>query len=121
MIAILWSYDVRPEALQAFERAYRPDGAWAALFRRSAGYLGTELLRGPGGAFLTVDRWRSQADFHAFMAEHGAEYEALDRATEGWTSEERRLGTWESVDSPDPVTPESRSAPPPPLAARDSG
>ena len=96
MIAILWSFQVRPEASAGFERAYGPEGDWAVLFRRSAGYLGTELLRGPGGAWLTIDRWRGQSDFDAFMAANRADYEALDRATQGWTSEERRLGTWEA-------------------------
>ena len=96
MIAILWSFQVRPEASDAFERTYGPEGEWAVLFRRAGGYLGTELLRGPDGAWLTIDRWRSQGDFDAFMAANRADYEALDRATQGWTSEERRLGTWEA-------------------------
>jgi heme-degrading monooxygenase HmoA len=100
MIAILWSYEVRPAALVDFDRAYGPDGDWALLFRRGEGYLGTELFRGPGGARLTLDRWRSRADFEAFMEAHGADYSALDRATEGWTIEERRLGTWEAVARP---------------------
>lgn len=121
MIAILWCYDVHPEALQAFERAYGPEGDWAALFRRGEGYLGTELLSGPGGDFLTIDRWRSQADFDSFMAEHRAEYDSLDGAAEGWTLEERRLGTWKSVASRVQVTAEPRSAPLPPPAARSSG
>ena len=97
MIAILWTYEVRPEAVAAFERAYGPDGDWAALFRRAAGYLGTELLRGPGTTYLTIDRWRAAADFDAFMAANRAEYDALDRATQGWTTEERKLGSWNSL------------------------
>jgi heme-degrading monooxygenase HmoA len=100
MIAILWTYEVRPESAADFERAYGPDGAWAVLFRRGAGYLGTELLSGPGAAYLTIDRWRSTADFDAFMAAHRAEYEALDRATRGWTTKERRLGAWDRLAAP---------------------
>jgi len=99
MIAILWSYEVRPEARDAFERAYGLEGDWAALFGRAAGYLGTELLRGAGNAYLTIDRWRGEADFEAFMAAHRADYQALDRATEGWTTEERRLGVWHALNS----------------------
>jgi hypothetical protein len=45
-------------------------------------------------AYLTIDRWRSEADFTAFLAEHRADYDALDAATEGWTEEEVRLGVW---------------------------
>ena len=99
MLAILWRYQVRPEALAAFDRAYGPDGDWALLFGRAEGYLGTELYRGPGGARLTIDRWRGEADFDAFMSAHRVDYEALDRATEGWTLEERRLGAWQAVRS----------------------
>ena len=97
MIAILWTYDVRPEAVEAFERAYGAAGDWAMLFGRAEGFEGTELLRGPGNAYLTIDRWRSGEDFEAFMASARAEYEAMDRATEGLTLAERRLGSWQEV------------------------
>jgi heme-degrading monooxygenase HmoA len=100
MIAILWTYDVRPEAAAAFESAYGADGDWAALFRRAAFYLGTELLRGPGCSYLTIDRWRTTADFEAFMAAFRAEYEALDLATQSWTTAERKLGTWDDLAAP---------------------
>lgn len=100
MIAILWTYEVRPEAAAAFERAYGPAGDWAELFRRGAGYLGTELLRGSGTAYLTIDRWRTSADFDAFMAACGTEYETLDRATQSLTTEEHGLGIWSSLTPP---------------------
>jgi heme-degrading monooxygenase HmoA len=105
MIAILWRFEVRPEAQGAFERAYGPEGDWAALFRRGRGYLGTELLRGPAGSWLTIDRWRSRADFDSFMAASRADYEALDSATQGWTTEECKLGVWEAI--PAPASPEA--------------
>ena len=111
MIAILWRYRVKPEHRDAFEATYGPDGDWARLFRRHEHYLGTELLRSAvtrhpraGGdpapnettlEYLTIDRWRSEADFADFMTTHRADYEALDAATEGWTEEEVRLGVWE--------------------------
>jgi hypothetical protein len=37
----------------------------------------------------------SRADFDAFMAERRADYEALDRSGEGWTSREHRIGSYE--------------------------
>ena len=96
MIAILWRYTVRPEHRASFERSYGPDCDWARLFRRAEGYLGTELLARADGAYLTIDRWRSSADFEAFKAEHGAAYEQLDAETASWTKEEVHLGMWES-------------------------
>ena len=95
MIAMIWRYEVKDEARAAFEAAYGPTGAWAQLFARSDGFRGTELLRADDGSYLTLDVWRSEADFEAFMAEHRADYEALDRGTQGWTRSEHRIGSYE--------------------------
>ena len=113
MIAILWRYRVKPEHRAEFEAAYGPDGDWAHLFRRHPHYLGTELLCEPvllrrqepspnkvSGEvlnYLTIDRWRSEADFTDFMTAHRPDYETLDAATAGWTEEEVRLGVWEDL------------------------
>jgi heme-degrading monooxygenase HmoA len=96
MIAILWRYRVKPAHRAEFEATYGPDGDWARLFRRHAHYLGTELLRGDQKDYLTIDRWRREADFDEFMADHHADYKALDAATESWTEEEVKLGVWEA-------------------------
>ena len=121
MIAILWRYRVKPEHREEFERTYGSEGAWAQLFRRHPGYRGTELLaethpvrpersesefegRSPTQTpddspltYLTIDRWRSEADFADFLATRGQAYAALDAATEGWTEEEEKLGVWEAT------------------------
>jgi hypothetical protein len=64
-----------------FAVAYGPDGDWARLFARSGGFLGTELYRDAGGGarFVTVDRWRGEADWTAFLAREAEAYRALDR------------------------------------------
>ncbi|MBV9882058.1 MAG: antibiotic biosynthesis monooxygenase [Sphingomonadaceae bacterium] len=95
MIALIWRYEVKEEARAAFEATYGPTGAWAQLFARQAGFRGTELLRADDGSYLSLDVWESQAHFDAFMATHGADYEALDRSTEGWTRSEHRIGAFE--------------------------
>lgn len=95
MIAIIWRYEILDEARAAFEAAYGPTGAWAQLFARSDGFRGTELLKAEDGSYLTLDIWASQADFDAFVAEHRADYEALDRGTGSWTSCEHRLGAYQ--------------------------
>ena len=96
----VWEFRVRPAATEAFEAAYAPDGEWARLFRRDAGYLGTELLRDRAepGRYLTVDRWRSAAAWEAFRDRHGADYAALDERCEPLTLAERHLGSFEAVD-----------------------
>jgi heme-degrading monooxygenase HmoA len=95
MIGLIWRYEVLEEARAAFEAAYGPAGAWAQLFARAEGYRGTELLRAEDGSYLTLDVWRSSGDFEAFMAEHRADYEALDRSTGAWTRCEHRIGAYD--------------------------
>ena len=95
MIALVWRYEVLEEARAAFEATYAPTGAWARLFARGDGYRGTELFRAEDGSYLTLDLWRSRADFDAFLEAHRADYEALDRSTESWTAAEHRIGEYE--------------------------
>jgi heme-degrading monooxygenase HmoA len=96
MLTIVWEFHVRPEARAEFEREYGPDGAWAALFRRAAGYRGTELLADAAEPlrYLTLDRWDGPADFERFRAVHAAEYAALDAACARLTADERCLGSF---------------------------
>jgi len=98
MIALIWRYEVLEEARPAFEATYAPTGAWAQLFARADGFRGTELFKAEDGTYLSLDIWRARADFEAFMAAHRAEYEALDRSTETWTSAEHRIGEFEVMD-----------------------
>ena len=95
MIALIWRYEVEEEHRDSFEATYGPEGDWARLFARSGGFRGTELLRAADGSYLTLDVWRARADFDAFLAEHRADYEALDSRTEAWTRCEHRLGEYE--------------------------
>lgn len=97
---ILWSFSPQPGLEREFEAAYGPKGAWADLFRQSADFQGTELLRDSKtpGRYLTLDRWCSKAAFEAFFATHGRDYEVLDKACELLTSREERLGAFETVD-----------------------
>jgi heme-degrading monooxygenase HmoA len=44
MIATIWRFRVQPGKLDAFERAYGPQGDWARLFARAEGFIATELL-----------------------------------------------------------------------------
>ena len=76
----VWEYDVPAARVASFVVAYGPDGDWARLFGTAVGYLGTDLYRSTdaSGRFLTVDRWRDEASWRAFVARSGPAYEALD-------------------------------------------
>lgn len=94
MYLLIWRFRVRPERRDEFLRRYAADGDWATLFGRSEEYVGTELLQADGelDAFLTIDRWHSREGWDRFRATCRAEYEALDKACEGLTLEEEKVG-----------------------------
>jgi heme-degrading monooxygenase HmoA len=102
MYVIVWEFVVRPEKMDAFVAAYRSDGAWAHLFAKADGYVGTELLlateRDQGTTYVTIDRWKTAEDFTRFQEQFGDEYKALDTKLEGLTMSERKLGTFISED-----------------------
>jgi heme-degrading monooxygenase HmoA len=96
MIAIVWEFVVKEEAIAAFERAYGPDGEWAAFFRRHPGYEGTVLLRDVTARrrFLTIDRWASQSQLDRMRDASGHEYARLDARFAELTLSERELGVF---------------------------
>jgi heme-degrading monooxygenase HmoA len=98
-IVRIWRYRVDAAQRAEFERRYAGDGDWARLFALGDGYLGTQLLRDPlePGVYATLDRWRSAADFDAFLARFAAQYSALDRACDALTREETDLGQYEDA------------------------
>ena len=91
-----WLFRPPPEREAEFALAYGCDGLWAALFAKAPGFVATELLRPvePGGWWLTLDRWDSEADYAAFQDRFGAEYDALDKELEGLSGEEKFVGAF---------------------------
>jgi heme-degrading monooxygenase HmoA len=98
LFAILWRYQVADEHRDQFERAYAPAGDWARLFGTADGYIRTDLMAADGGQYVTIDYWRSEEDFHAFQAQSGAEYMALDERCGAWTLSEERIGEFTMVE-----------------------
>jgi heme-degrading monooxygenase HmoA len=88
---IVWEFQPAPDCEREFESVYGASGAWVELFRRDAGFLGTELVRPrqPGEWYRTIDRWDSRTSYQRFRERWAAEYEALDRASERLTRAER--------------------------------
>lgn len=95
----VWEYEVPAESESEFVRHYAPDGTWTRLFRRAAGYLGTELYRDRrrSGRYFTVDHWRDEAAYREFRRTFAAEFETLDQACAGLTRREAHLGDYEPV------------------------
>lgn len=97
MYRIVWEFEPKVARLAEFEREYGSEGVWNALFRRGAGYLGTELVRSPAdpSRYLTVDRWISRSAYEAFRAAFREEYAALDARCAALTRNERLVSTAE--------------------------
>lgn len=89
----VWEYRVRPECVDAFERAYGAEGDWAQLFGREPGFIGTALFRDTSNAltFLTVDRWLDEESWTRFLARRRDEYDALDARCEELTDVESNV------------------------------
>jgi len=100
----IWEFNVRPEYVPEFIRQYGHRGAWAQLFSRATGYLGTQLLRDrqAGNRFVTLDHWASEALYREFRQRFQDEYAALDRQCGDLTLSERQLGEYsEATDGPE--------------------
>jgi heme-degrading monooxygenase HmoA len=93
----LWEFLVAPEHAAEFEHVYGPVGPWVALFRQSAGYIGTQLLRDQAKPlrFVTIDRWRSADDYQAFRASFERAYRELDERCQHLTLTESPLGSYD--------------------------
>jgi heme-degrading monooxygenase HmoA len=96
MFLRIWQYRPRPGAEREFETLYGPAGAWARLFARAPGYLGTEFSAVPAslGEYQTVDRWVSAAAWEAFRQDKAAAYEDLDRRCESLCEAEWLVGEY---------------------------
>jgi heme-degrading monooxygenase HmoA len=87
----VWRFRPRGAQESEFNLVYGENGAWVKLFRVAAGYRGTELRRvsTDPSEYLTIDRWDSRAAWDAFLREHAARYEDLDRQTRHLTEQEQ--------------------------------
>jgi heme-degrading monooxygenase HmoA len=99
MHIIIWEFTVREQYIQEFTSACGSNGAWASLFRRAEGYLGTQLLHSSDepNIFLTVDRWESASCFESFQERFAAEYKKLDTQFAPYTASEKKVGVFSEV------------------------
>ena len=98
-VTIVWEFTARAGKEDEFERIHGPHGDWAVLFKKGAGYLGTQLYRSRKAAqvFLVIDRWRSPQAFAEFKTLFSEEYRALDLRCEELTDEETHIGDFNEI------------------------
>jgi heme-degrading monooxygenase HmoA len=99
MYVVIWRYRVDPAQEAKFAKAYGPKGEWAKFFSTSKDHLGTELLADDErpGEYVTIDRWTSEEAYSAFLGEHEADYDRLDRRCEALTLSESRMGAYGTI------------------------
>ena len=97
----IWQFRVASHKADEFREFYGPEGAWAVLFRRETGFLGTELLQSAThpNVFLTIDCWDSAEAWAAFLRTWGDDYIALDQRCEELVVAEGEIGTFQSTSS----------------------
>jgi heme-degrading monooxygenase HmoA len=91
---VIWEFEVSSDSAPAFEELYGTNGEWARLFRKSSGYLKTDLLLDmhEPNRYVTIDYWRSQSEYRQFKHEFASEYLVLDNRGERLTIAERFIG-----------------------------
>jgi len=89
----VWKFIVWPDRVAEFEQHYGPAGSWATLFRKSPGYVRTELFRGDGHEYITIDYWENADAYRDFRDRHAAEYARLDAQMEALTEREEAIAT----------------------------
>ncbi len=96
---VLWEYLVKSEFLEQFVEIYGPHGAWAELFARYPGYLGTDLVRDTANdrRFITKDRWVSYAAYSDMKHRSRKVYQAIDEQCEKLTVDETYIGIFAVV------------------------
>jgi len=102
---VVWEFLARPGSEARFEEIYGPTGAWARLFICDANYLGSDLWHDvrETGRYLTLDYWRSEADYDAFHDQYQTEYDAIDRECESLTEREVLIGRFTKIPGSPPL------------------
>ena len=96
MIQIIWEFVVKADAVDQFEQAYGPDGAWARLFQAYPGFRGTTLLRDTDNPrrYLTIDLWDTRGHRKRMLTQAKTRYSDLDEALADLTESEDEIGTF---------------------------
>ena len=107
MIAVVWRFEVRPGASEAFEQMYGSDGAWTDLSRRSRSFLGSSFLRDLGSdtRYLLVEYWGEMMVYEKHLTSFQKQLEALEQRRAELVDRMEPLGVFTALDVPDRAGP----------------
>jgi heme-degrading monooxygenase HmoA len=100
MYHIIWKFTLADGCDKDFEKAYGPQGEWAAFFKDAEGYRGTELLRDiqDSGQYITIDRWVSREAYDQFRKERLNEYKDMDERMKHLIEFESHVGSYTNIE-----------------------
>ena len=107
MVAVVWQFDIRPEASDDFERLYGADGPWTKLSRRSRSYLGSSFLRdiGSENRYLLVEYWGEMMVYEKHLVDLSEQVKALEEQRARLVERMETVGVFTALDVPDRVGP----------------
>jgi hypothetical protein len=107
VVAVVWQFDVREGAGEAFERFYGADGEWTKLSRRSRSFLGSSFLRdiAVDTRYLLVEYWGEMVVYEKHMADFGDEVKSLEEQRGRFVDRMETIGVFTALDVPARVGP----------------
>jgi quinol monooxygenase YgiN len=107
VVAVVWQFDIRPEASDDFERLYGADGIWTKLSRRSRSFLGSSFLRGIGSEnrYLLVEYWGEMMVYEKHLADLSEQVKAIEEQRARLVERMETVGVFTALDVPDRVGP----------------
>jgi len=107
VVAVVWQFDIRPEAAQEFEHLYGADGAFTKLSRKSRSFLGSSFLRDIGSEtrYLLVEYWGEMVVYERHVADVGEELKRLETQRAALVERMETIGVFSALDVPERVGP----------------
>jgi len=103
VIAVVWQFEVKPDARAAFEQFYGADGEWTMLSRKSRSFIGSSFLRefSQEPRYLLIEYWSEMLPYERHLADLSDEIAALERSREEMVVAAMPLGVFNALDVPD--------------------
>jgi hypothetical protein len=103
VIAVVWQFEVKPGASDAFEAFYGADGPWTALSRRSRSFLGSSFLKDVAQPtrYLVIEYWSEMVVYERHHADFDDEVRVLEQRREALLTQATPLGLFSALDVPD--------------------
>jgi len=103
VLAVVWSFQVRPGHEDEFEQLHGADGDWTALSRRSRSFLGSSFLRelADPRRYLLTEYWSEMLIYEKHLSDYSDEVTELQTRRTAMVTETTPLGLFEGLDVPD--------------------